>query len=344
MILNNKFLQYLCIFLLGYSLIGGLFVPLSPAIEELSYTQTDTTLDFELSVPKLKEKYESIRLVKSNLKNKKNEGIESLHSCVTSDGIHVSFPHPKFYFEFEKGAALDLIINTKSRGELRYFAAFFVDNSVESLVDVSSIKLKTFEKIDKPFHLSFPNRTILKESIRNLFFHVPMWFTMIGLLIFSLIQSILFLSNGKSIHDDKASISAYVAMIFGVLGLLTGMVWAKFTWGTFWTNDPKLNGAAIGMLAYLAYFVLRGSVEDEIKRAKLSAVYNIFSFTIYMVFIMILPRINQSLHPGNGGNPGFNIYEQDNVMRLFFYPAVIGWGLLGFWLSELYLSIKLKSQ
>lgn len=340
MILNNKFLQYLCIILLGYSLIGGLFVPLSPAIEAVSYTQTDSTLDFELSVPKLKEKYESIRLVKSNLKNKKIEGIESLHSCVTADGIHVSFPHPRFYPEFEKGIALDVIINTKSRGELRYFAAFFVDSSVE----LSSTKLNTFEMIEKPFNLSFPNRTILKESIRNLFFHVPMWFTMIGLLIYSLIQSILFLSSGKSIHDDKASHSAFVAMIFGSLGILTGMVWAKFTWGAFWTNDPKLNGAAIGMLAYLAYFVLRGSIEDEIKRAKLAAVYNIFSFTIYMVFIMVLPRINQSLHPGNGGNPGFNIYEQDNVMRLFFYPAVIGWSLLGFWLTELYLKIKLKNQ
>jgi heme exporter protein C len=338
MILNNKFLQYLCVFLLGYSLIGGLFVPLSPAIEEITYKQTDSFLSFELSVPKLNEKYDAIRLVKSNAKI--IDGIECLESCLTAKGIHTSFTHPKYFSEFQKGEALDLIINTKTRGELRYFGAFFIDSSYT----ISTKKLSSFEKIEKPFHLSFPNRNILKESIRNLFFHVPMWFTMIGLLIYSLIQSILFLSNGKSIHDDKASQSAFVAMIFGSLGILTGMVWAKYTWGAFWTNDPKLNGAAIGMLAYLAYFVLRGSIEDEIKRAKLASVYNIFSFTIYMVFIMVLPRINQSLHPGNGGNPGFNIYEQDNVMRLFFYPAVIGWGLLGFWLTELYMKIKLQNQ
>jgi heme exporter protein C len=340
MILNNKFLQYFCIILLIYSLIGGLFVPLSPAIEEVSYRQTDSFLNFELSVPKLKEKYQAIRLVKSYSKDTSTEAIESLESCVGKDSIHVSFPHPKFYSNFKKGDALDLIIYTEKWGQMRYFSAFYIDSSIGNL----ALNTKKIELKEKPFHLSFPNRTILKESIRNLFFHVPMWFTMIGLLIYSLIQSILFLSNGKSIHDDKASQSALVAMIFGTLGILTGMIWAKFTWGAFWTNDPKLNGAAIGMLAYLAYFVLRGSVEDEIKRAKLSAVYNIFSFTIYMVFIMVLPRINQSLHPGNGGNPGFNIYEQDNVMRLFFYPAVIGWGLLGFWLTELYLKIKLKNQ
>jgi heme exporter protein C len=77
-------------------------------------------------------------------------------------------------------------------------------------------------------------------------------------------------------------------------------------------------------------------VDDEIKRAKLSSVYNVFAFVIYFVFIWIVPRIQQSLHPGNGGNPGFNIYEQDNIMRMFFYPAVIGWIMLAFWMRELY--------
>lgn len=342
-LVNNKFLQFVCILLIVYSTIGGLFVPLSPAIEQLTYSQSDSFLRFELFVPKLNEDFQTIRLVKSNSKDSLSVELNCNWYHLKEKGkIDVQFPHPKFYTDFQKGDALDVVMQTNTRGELRYFSAYFLDTNSENKLTCKAIpKLKQKES---EFYLSFPNRTILNESIRNLFFHVPMWFAMIGLLIYSLIQSILFLINGKSIHDDKASISAKVAMIFGTLGILTGMIWAKFTWGAFWTNDPKLNGAAIGMLAYLAYFVLRGSVEDEIKRAKLSAVYNVFSFTIYIVFIMILPRINQSLHPGNGGNPGFNIYEQDNVMRLFFYPAVIGWGLLGFWLSDLYFRIKQKTD
>jgi len=128
---------------------------------------------------------------------------------------------------------------------------------------------------------------------------------------------------------------AQTAMFYGLLGLATGMVWAKNTWGAYWTNDPKLNSAAIGMLTYLAYLVLRNSIEDEEKRARVSAVYNIFSFPVFVVLIFVLPRLTDSLHPGNGGNPGFNSYDLDNRLRLVFYPAVIGWTLLGFWISNI---------
>ncbi len=80
------------------------------------------------------------------------------------------------------------------------------------------------------------------------------------------------------------------------------MIWAKFTWGAFWVNDPKLNGAAVGMLVYLAYIVLRGSVEEEDKRGRLAAVYNIFAFVLFFVFIMIIPRMAAaSIHPGTDG-------------------------------------------
>jgi heme exporter protein C len=89
------------------------------------------------------------------------------------------------------------------------------------------------------------------------------------------------------------------------------------------------------MLTYLAYLVLRNSIEDEEKRARVSAVYNIFSFPVFVVLIFVLPRLTDSLHPGNGGNPGFNSYDLDNRLRLVFYPAVIGWTLLGFWISNI---------
>lgn len=89
------------------------------------------------------------------------------------------------------------------------------------------------------------------------------------------------------------------------------------------------------MLIYLAYFILRGSIDEEQKRARIAAVYNIFAYVMLIVFLMILPRMSDSLHPGNGGNPGFNAYDLDSNMRLVFYPAVIGWILMIVWIFTL---------
>jgi heme exporter protein C len=63
-----------------------------------------------------------------------------------------------------------------------------------------------------------------------------------------------------------------------------------------------------------------------------------------MVLIWILPRMTDSLHPGNGGNPGFNSMDLDNRMRLVFYPAIIGWTILGFWIADLRIRVKLIEQ
>lgn len=185
---------------------------------------------------------------------------------------------------------------------------------------------------------AIPNLPILENSIRNLFFHVPMWFTMIALLLFSFIKSIQTLNNKNSFNltfDAEAAIFANTAMLFGVAGLLTGMVWAKNTWGAYWTPDPKLNAAAVAMLLYAAYFVLRSSIVDEEKRARISAVFNIFCFPIFVVLVFILPRLTDSLHPGNGGNPGFNSYDLDSRLRMVFYPAVLGWIFIGFWIADI---------
>ena len=188
--------------------------------------------------------------------------------------------------------------------------------------------------------IEVPALAILYETIRNLFFHVTMWFGMMIILFVSLIYSVKYLSAFNMKNDIIASEAANTGMLFGILGLLTGMVWAKFTWGGWWANDPKLNGAAVTMLIYLAYFVLRGSLDDEVKKAKVSAVYNIFAFTMLIVFLVVLPRMTDSLHPGSGGNPGFSTYDIDANMRLVFYPAVIGWTLIGVWITQLRVRIR----
>ncbi|MCO4294158.1 cytochrome c biogenesis protein [Solitalea sp. MAHUQ-68] len=180
-----------------------------------------------------------------------------------------------------------------------------------------------------------PHLAILHESIRNLYFHVPMWFTMTMLFLSSVIYSIKYLKSGNEQDDLRAVEFANVGLIFGILGLFTGSLWAKFTWGTWWTTDPKLNSALIAILIYLAYLVLRGSLDEEQKRARIGAVYNIFAFPVMIVLVFVLPRMTDSLHPGNGGNPGFGNYDLDSNMRLVFYPACMGWILLGFWIAQI---------
>ena len=183
--------------------------------------------------------------------------------------------------------------------------------------------------------LEVPRLPILNETIRVLYFHVPMWFTMIFLLLLSSVNAYRFIST-KNIKYDLISYNyAHVGVYFGVLGIVTGMIWANYTWGTFWTNDPKLNGSAIGLLIYFGYFILRNSIEDESKKAKVSSVYSVFAFSMLIPLIFILPRLTDSLHPGNGGNPGFNVYDLNSQLRLVFYPAVIGFICLGLWISNI---------
>jgi heme exporter protein C len=158
---------------------------------------------------------------------------------------------------------------------------------------------------------------------------------------FSVWASIKFLRTSDFKFDDYAIESAKVGFFFGLMGLTTGMVWGNFTWGTFWTNDPKLNNTAIGLLIYAAYFILRGSVNDESQRGRLSGVYNIFAFATLIPLIFILPRMAEnSLHPGSGDNPTFRLFDMAHNMKLVIYTAIIGFSMLGLWLTTLLLRLR----
>lgn len=185
-----------------------------------------------------------------------------------------------------------------------------------------------------------PRLNILNETVRGLYFHVPMWFGMILLFLLSVYYAIAYLRNPTIENDRKSNEFANVGLLFGILGILTGMLWANYTWGSPWHGDPKQNGAAIALLVYLAYFVLRSSIDNEEQRGRLSAVYNVFAFAAMIPLIFIIPRMTSSVHPGSGGNPGFNMYDLDSRMRLVFYPAVIGWFLIGLWIANLRIRFK----
>ena len=192
-----------------------------------------------------------------------------------------------------------------------------------------------------------PARPILNETIRNYYFHIAMWFSMMIFFIISLVYSIKYLRVNNHIFDVYALEYAKAGIVFGVLGLATGSAWAGFTWGAFWSNDPKQLGAVVALLIYLAYLVLRNSMTDVDKRARIGAVYNIFAFAMLFPTIWILPRLTESLHPGgqgSEGNPALNGSDLAPQMRLVFWPAVIGWTLLGVWITTLRIRLQLYKE
>lgn len=194
--------------------------------------------------------------------------------------------------------------------------------------------------------MDVPRLFILNETIRNLHFHVAMWFSMMILFIISFIHSVRYLNSGNYRSDIMSRNYASTGSVMGLLGYLTGAVWANYTWVTDQSQslgsvlkEPKLIGAAIALLIYGAYFVLRGSFTDIDKKARVSAVYNIFAFLMLFPSIWIIPRLVGSLHPGapgsDSGNPALNFNDIDSRLRMVFWPAVIGWTLLGVWITTL---------
>ncbi len=202
---------------------------------------------------------------------------------------------------------------------------------------------------------SVPKLPLLQETIRNLYFHVCMWFGMMILFTISVVHAVRYLRSFDLKYDISSRQYAIVGIVFGILGYSTGWIWASFTWadqnksifeqfGSI-ARDPKLIGAGIALLVYFAYLILRDSVQDTDKKARVSAVYNIFAYALLFPAIWIIPRILPSLHPGNpgaeGGNPAM---EMDTKMRVIFYPAVIGWTLLGVWIATLKIRLALLKE
>lgn len=193
--------------------------------------------------------------------------------------------------------------------------------------------------------VSFPYRNVIYESIRNTYYHVPMWFALMIMFLSSVVNSVKYLRSQNPVFDRKAMAFTEAGLLFGIMGLVTGMLWAHFAWGAAWSNDIKQLMTAVALLIYLAYFILRASFDEPEKGARLAAVYNIFAFASLVPLLYIVPRMFASLHPGATGNPAFGSEDLDNTMRLVFYPSILGFTLLGFWIAHLryrYLTLRDK--
>lgn len=201
-----------------------------------------------------------------------------------------------------------------------------------------------------------PRLPQLQETVRNLYFHVCMWFAMMILFIVSVVNAVKYLRTSNLKYDNISRQYAVVGIFFGLMGYATGAIWMSFTWadpnepaaGSFSqiAREPKLIGTAIALMIYFAYLVLRDSIQDLDKKARISAVYNIFAFAFLFPSIWIIPRLLPSLHPGGegSGNPALNFKESTPMMKLVFYPAIIGWTLIGVWITTLKIRLAILKE
>ncbi len=344
------------VILLIYTIAIGLLVPLRPGISEIqpSRAKAGATITFE--VKGYNSHYEQAgKSLKAWLKLDTARAFYGAEIFTISDQnirvlsenqMEVTFHFPSHFPDNVEVKDLALIIDNEIDGPSVLPSAVFLGQDSIDVEAASSLwQSGQIPNLHDAGGLSFPFRNILGETIRNTYFHVPLWFGMIIILAFSMVYSWKHLQRPDSDFDRKAVACVKVGILYGLLGLVTGALWAKNTWGEYWSGDVKQNMSAIALLIYLAYFVLRGSFDAVEQKSRISAVYNIFAFAAMIPLLFVIPRMYDSLHPGNGGNPGFGGEDLDNTMRMVFYPAIIGWTLLGLWIANLAYRIeKLQDQ
>jgi len=179
----------------------------------------------------------------------------------------------------------------------------------------------------------------LGERARIIFLHVPSaWLSVIAFFV-SMLYGIKYLNSRDIVNDIKSSASAEIGFLFCFVTTVTGSIWAKFNWGSFWNWDPRETSIFVLLLIYGAYFVLRSAIDIEERKATLSAVYSIIAFVTVPFFIFIMPRIMPGLHPGSKGDPEgagpVVSFKMDPNMRILFFASLIGFMLVYFWVFKI---------
>lgn len=198
--------------------------------------------------------------------------------------------------------------------------------------------------------LTFPLIQGLGELGRNMLFHVPMSFVATIAFLFATIYSIMFLRKKKMEYDFRARAASAIGLLFTILATVTGSIWARFSWGTFWNWDPRETSIFILLLIYIAYFLLRSLLEEgEEKKARIAAVYNIIAFVTVPFLMFVLPRITQSLHPGSSGTeaPVINLSGKTHtapILTYILWTNVFLFTLLFLWMKDLYTIVLRKEN
>jgi len=191
--------------------------------------------------------------------------------------------------------------------------------------------------VDNPQHwYELPLIPALGERARIMFFHVPTAWLSVLAFVSSMVYGIKYLRKKNPDDDIKSASAAGLGFIFCVLATVTGALWAKFSWGTYWNWDPRQTSIFVLLLIYGAYFALRSAIDVEEKRATLAAVYSIIAAVVMPFFMFIMPRILESLHP----SPILSVSKEQGSMapnmRVLFFASLAGFTGLYYWMWNLH--------
>jgi len=179
----------------------------------------------------------------------------------------------------------------------------------------------------------------LGEASRVIYFHIPVaWVAVLAFLV-SMVSAIQYLRTRETTYDDRANVAAQLGFLFCLLATVTGSIFARITWGSFWNWDPRETSIFILLLIYAAYFALRTAVEDDERRARLAAVYSIIAFITVPFLVFVVPRIYFSLHPEAAFLSKTGGLTMNRKMLQVFLGSLAGFTGIFVWLYRLQLSI-----
>lgn len=173
------------------------------------------------------------------------------------------------------------------------------------------------------------------QSSRIFYYHIPQAWICVLAFAMSMIYSIRYLRSRRREFDDRAAETARLGLIFCILATITGSIFAKVAWGSFWNWDPRETSIFVLLLIYGAYFALRGAVDDPSRRAALSAVYAVFAFVTVPFLIFVVPRIVPSLHPEDSVINSNMKFTMGPSVRMIFFSSLALYTVLYFWMLSL---------
>ena len=176
---------------------------------------------------------------------------------------------------------------------------------------------------------------VLGDTTRVLYFHIPAaWVTVVAL-GWSMLQSVLYLARRRIEHDDQAAAAAELGILFCIVATVSGSMWAKAMWGSYWNWDPRETSIFFLLLIYAAYLALRAAIDSEERRARLAAVYSCVAFVAVPFLIFVVPRIYATLHPSPIIPDPREKGSMDPRIRTVFLAMLVGFTALFFWLLSL---------
>lgn len=175
-------------------------------------------------------------------------------------------------------------------------------------------------------NFGYAGKEVLQGDVQRIFYiHLGAFFGAFVLFFGALIAGITYLVNRQDKWDTLGLATVEVALSFSLVNIVTGSVWARPIWNTWWTWDPRLTSVTIMWLAYAAYLMLRNGIDDPDRRKRFAAVYGILAFASVLLTVIIIRLKPDTIHPVNIGsapnNPaaegGFNVSDRIRDTLLF---------------------------